>query len=56
LTRSDGQRCYALRLLYLQEDVAYNMLKMIDGAARAMALDQVTNSCYGLTFGLHSRI
>ena len=36
--RSAGQRCSALRLLYLQDDVADNMLKMIEGAAREMSL------------------
>ncbi|WOC17115.1 bifunctional proline dehydrogenase/L-glutamate gamma-semialdehyde dehydrogenase PutA [Pseudochrobactrum sp. MP213Fo] len=36
--RSAGQRCSALRLLYLQDDVADTMLKMIDGAAREMIL------------------
>ncbi|MFD1227069.1 aldehyde dehydrogenase family protein [Pseudochrobactrum kiredjianiae] len=36
--RSAGQCCSALRVLYLQEDVADGMLKMIDGAAREMHL------------------
>ena len=36
--RSAGQRCSALRLLYLQEDVAPRMLEMIEGAAREMRL------------------
>ena len=31
--RSAGQRCSALRILFLQEDVANGMLKMIEGAA-----------------------
>lgn len=31
--RSAGQRCSALRILYLQEDVADRMLEMIEGAA-----------------------
>ena len=36
--RSAGQRCSALRLLCVQEDVADRMLEMIAGAARALAL------------------
>ncbi|MBW3096145.1 bifunctional proline dehydrogenase/L-glutamate gamma-semialdehyde dehydrogenase PutA [Pseudohoeflea coraliihabitans] len=36
--RSAGQRCSALRLLYLQEDVADRMLEMIAGAARELKL------------------
>ncbi|MBB4658258.1 bifunctional proline dehydrogenase/L-glutamate gamma-semialdehyde dehydrogenase PutA [Parvularcula dongshanensis] len=36
--RSAGQRCSALRVLYLQEDVADSMLEMIEGAARALVL------------------
>jgi RHH-type proline utilization regulon transcriptional repressor/proline dehydrogenase/delta 1-pyrroline-5-carboxylate dehydrogenase len=36
--RSAGQRCSALRLLCLQEDVADHMLEMIAGAARELAL------------------
>ncbi|QVQ35777.1 bifunctional proline dehydrogenase/L-glutamate gamma-semialdehyde dehydrogenase PutA [Pseudochrobactrum algeriensis] len=36
--RSAGQRCSALRIVYLQEDVADGMLKMIEGAAREMHL------------------
>src|SRR5690606_21552331 len=36
--RSAGQRCSALRLLCLQEDVAEPMLRMIAGAADALAL------------------
>ena len=34
--RSAGQRCSALRLLCLQEDVADRMLQMIIGAAREL--------------------
>ncbi len=34
--RSAGQRCSALRMLFLQEDVADEMLEMIKGAAEAM--------------------
>jgi RHH-type transcriptional regulator, proline utilization regulon repressor / proline dehydrogenase / delta 1-pyrroline-5-carboxylate dehydrogenase len=37
--RSAGQRCSALRILYLQEDVADSMLEMIEGAARELVLD-----------------
>jgi RHH-type proline utilization regulon transcriptional repressor/proline dehydrogenase/delta 1-pyrroline-5-carboxylate dehydrogenase len=36
--RSTGQRCSALRLLCLQEDVAESMLAMIAGAARELAI------------------
>ncbi|MDL2405042.1 bifunctional proline dehydrogenase/L-glutamate gamma-semialdehyde dehydrogenase PutA [Rhizobium calliandrae] len=36
--RSAGQRCSALRLLMLQEDVAEHMTKMIEGAARELKL------------------
>jgi RHH-type proline utilization regulon transcriptional repressor/proline dehydrogenase/delta 1-pyrroline-5-carboxylate dehydrogenase len=34
--RSSGQRCSALRMLYLQDDVADDMIRMIVGAAKAM--------------------
>ncbi|MBN2751951.1 MAG: bifunctional proline dehydrogenase/L-glutamate gamma-semialdehyde dehydrogenase PutA, partial [Rhodospirillaceae bacterium] len=36
--RSAGQRCSALRLLFLQEDVADSILKMICGAAKELVL------------------
>jgi len=36
--RSAGQRCSALRLLFVQEEVAETMLTMIEGAARELAL------------------
>ncbi len=36
--RSAGQRCSALRLLLVQEDVADRMIEMIVGAARALKL------------------
>ncbi|MBC00029.1 MAG: bifunctional proline dehydrogenase/L-glutamate gamma-semialdehyde dehydrogenase [Rhodobacteraceae bacterium] len=36
--RSAGQRCSALRLLYLQEDVADKQLAMLKGAAAEMSL------------------
>ncbi|WP_457301275.1 bifunctional proline dehydrogenase/L-glutamate gamma-semialdehyde dehydrogenase PutA, partial [Phyllobacterium sp. P5_D12] len=36
--RSAGQRCSALRILYLQEDIADNMLEMIEGAAKELTL------------------
>ncbi|MBY0298313.1 MAG: bifunctional proline dehydrogenase/L-glutamate gamma-semialdehyde dehydrogenase PutA [Methylobacterium sp.] len=36
--RSAGQRCSALRLLLVQEDVADRMIRMIAGAARALRL------------------
>lgn len=37
--RSAGQRCSALRILYLQDDIADSMLEMIEGAARELVLD-----------------
>jgi RHH-type proline utilization regulon transcriptional repressor/proline dehydrogenase/delta 1-pyrroline-5-carboxylate dehydrogenase len=36
--RSAGQRCSALRLLYVQDDVADRMIEMIAGAARELKL------------------
>ncbi len=36
--RSAGQRCSALRLLFVQEDVADKMIEMIAGAARELEL------------------
>ena len=36
--RSAGQRCSALRLLCVQEDVADRIVEMIEGAARALVL------------------
>lgn len=36
--RSAGQRCSALRLLFVQEDVADHLLKMLEGAAKELAL------------------
>ncbi len=36
--RSAGQRCSALRILYLQEDIADSMLEMIEGAAKELTL------------------
>src|SRR5258707_943933 len=36
--RSAGQRCSALRLLCVQEDVADRILAMVEGAARELAL------------------
>ncbi|CAN7441653.1 bifunctional proline dehydrogenase/L-glutamate gamma-semialdehyde dehydrogenase PutA [Bosea sp. LjRoot90] len=36
--RSAGQRCSALRLLVVQEDVADKMVEMIEGAARELTL------------------
>lgn len=36
--RSAGQRCSALRLVFLQDDVADRMLEMIEGAARELHL------------------
>ena len=36
--RSAGQRCSALRLLFLQDDVADRMIEMISGAARELVI------------------
>ncbi len=36
--RSAGQRCSALRLLFIQDDVAGRMIEMISGAARELRL------------------
>lgn len=36
--RSAGQRCSALRLLYVQEDVADSLLTMLEGAAKELVL------------------
>jgi RHH-type transcriptional regulator, proline utilization regulon repressor / proline dehydrogenase / delta 1-pyrroline-5-carboxylate dehydrogenase len=36
--RSAGQRCSALRLLFVQDDVADRMLDMIEGAARELTM------------------
>jgi RHH-type proline utilization regulon transcriptional repressor/proline dehydrogenase/delta 1-pyrroline-5-carboxylate dehydrogenase len=39
--RSAGQRCSALRLLFVQDDVADRMIEMISGAARELAIGDV---------------
>jgi RHH-type transcriptional regulator, proline utilization regulon repressor / proline dehydrogenase / delta 1-pyrroline-5-carboxylate dehydrogenase len=39
--RSAGQRCSALRLLFLQDDVTERMIEMIAGAARELKLGDV---------------
>jgi RHH-type transcriptional regulator, proline utilization regulon repressor / proline dehydrogenase / delta 1-pyrroline-5-carboxylate dehydrogenase len=39
--RSAGQRCSALRLLFLQDDVADRMIEMIAGAARELRIGDV---------------
>ena len=41
--RSAGQRCSALRMLYLQDDVADEMLEMIRGATAALKLGDPTD-------------
>src|SRR5207248_9839113 len=41
--RSAGQRCSALRLLFVQEDVADRMIEMIAGAARELRIGDPTN-------------
>ncbi len=47
--RSAGQRCSALRLLFVQEDVADRMLTMIEGAARELNIGDpsLTNTDIG---------
>ena len=42
--RSAGQRCSALRLLFLQDDVADRMIEMIAGAARELVIGDPTRS------------
>jgi len=39
--RSAGQRCSALRLLFVQDDVANRMIEMIAGAARELAIGDI---------------
>jgi len=41
--RSAGQRCSALRLLFLQDDVADRMIEMIVGAARELKIGDPTD-------------
>jgi RHH-type transcriptional regulator, proline utilization regulon repressor / proline dehydrogenase / delta 1-pyrroline-5-carboxylate dehydrogenase len=41
--RSAGQRCSALRILFVQEDVADRMIEMIAGAARELKLGDVSD-------------
>jgi RHH-type proline utilization regulon transcriptional repressor/proline dehydrogenase/delta 1-pyrroline-5-carboxylate dehydrogenase len=41
--RSAGQRCSALRLLFVQEDVADRMIEMIAGAARELKIGDVAD-------------
>jgi RHH-type proline utilization regulon transcriptional repressor/proline dehydrogenase/delta 1-pyrroline-5-carboxylate dehydrogenase len=41
--RSAGQRCSALRLLCVQEDVADRIVEMIEGAARALVVGDPRN-------------
>ncbi len=41
--RSAGQRCSALRLLFVQEDVADRMIEMIVGSARELQLGDVSD-------------
>ena len=41
--RSAGQRCSALRLLFVQDDVADRMIEMIAGAARELRLGDPTD-------------
>ncbi len=41
--RSAGQRCSALRLMFVQDDVADRMIEMISGAARELAVGDPRN-------------
>jgi len=41
--RSAGQRCSALRLLFVQDDVADRMIEMIAGAARELKIGDVSD-------------
>jgi len=41
--RSAGQRCSALRILFVQEDVADRMIEMIVGAARELKIGDVSD-------------
>jgi RHH-type proline utilization regulon transcriptional repressor/proline dehydrogenase/delta 1-pyrroline-5-carboxylate dehydrogenase len=41
--RSAGQRCSALRLLFVQDDVADRMIEMIAGAARELLIGDVSD-------------
>jgi len=41
--RSAGQRCSALRLLFVQDDVADRMIEMITGAARELKIGNVSD-------------
>jgi RHH-type proline utilization regulon transcriptional repressor/proline dehydrogenase/delta 1-pyrroline-5-carboxylate dehydrogenase len=41
--RSAGQRCSALRLLFVQDDVADRMIEMIAGAAHELKIGDVSN-------------
>jgi RHH-type transcriptional regulator, proline utilization regulon repressor / proline dehydrogenase / delta 1-pyrroline-5-carboxylate dehydrogenase len=41
--RSAGQRCSALRLLFVQDDVADRMIEMISGAARELRIGDPTD-------------
>jgi RHH-type transcriptional regulator, proline utilization regulon repressor / proline dehydrogenase / delta 1-pyrroline-5-carboxylate dehydrogenase len=41
--RSAGQRCSALRLLFIQDDVADRMIEMIVGAARELRIGDVSD-------------
>jgi RHH-type transcriptional regulator, proline utilization regulon repressor / proline dehydrogenase / delta 1-pyrroline-5-carboxylate dehydrogenase len=41
--RSAGQRCSALRLLFIQDDVADRMIEMIAGAARELRIGDVSD-------------
>jgi len=42
--RSAGQRCSALRILFVQEDVADRMIEMISGAARELRIGDPTDA------------
>jgi RHH-type proline utilization regulon transcriptional repressor/proline dehydrogenase/delta 1-pyrroline-5-carboxylate dehydrogenase len=50
--QSAGQRCSALRVLYLQEDIAEGLLTMLFGAMDELALGDPWNRCLGLRIDL----
>jgi RHH-type proline utilization regulon transcriptional repressor/proline dehydrogenase/delta 1-pyrroline-5-carboxylate dehydrogenase len=65
-----GQRCSTLRVLFVQEEIADSVLRMLAGAMAELTIgdpwqlatdvgpviDAINETGYGLTFGIHSRI
>ncbi|MEZ5871556.1 MAG: bifunctional proline dehydrogenase/L-glutamate gamma-semialdehyde dehydrogenase PutA [Nitratireductor sp.] len=41
--QSAGQRCSALRVLYVQKDIAHSLLEMLEGAARELSIGDPWN-------------